>query len=358
MNKFEDNIPGLVSKEDWLQVGYDVERPNDPTGELFGNVRTDNLVAYWESIAAEYNIPAMAQFHAFDTEAQKTIRIPVDVHNIEKGLIKVKIDQSERLRALMGRGVNNESVLYERVLRDGANLAEQVVTRAIVSENELLATGKVTINENNLNLTVDYGVPSGNLTKVIDFGAGADTPVDEQLLGLREASASAGVPINGMYLGSKALNALRKNASIQKAVNGSNMVGQLVKMNDIRAYLNDEFGIARIIVNDNVYSLPLTMGNNGRPTVTSNRVYPDGKITFFHADAKLGDGLWGDPPEVSASNYMDVASSTESPYVFISQYTEHDPAVVWTKASALFMPVLYNPAALYVATTISTPAGA
>ena len=55
---------------------------------------------------------------------------------------------------------------------------------------------------------------------------------------------------------------------------------------------------------------------------------------------------------------MDVSESEVSPFVFVSQYAENDPAVVWTKASGLFVPVIYDPNALYVATAISTPAQA
>lgn len=354
--RFEDNIFGLVNQKDLLNVGFDVERPNDPTDQIFGNVKTDNIVAYWESIAAEYNIPVMAQFHAFDVEAQKTLRIPIDVHNIEKGLIKVKIDQSERLRALIDRGVTDQNALVERVYRDGYNLAEQVFTRAIVAKNELLATGKVTIAENNLNLTVDYGVPAANLQKTLDFGDGADAGVDEQLLALKETSTAAGLPIDTMYCGEADFNRLRKNAAIQKAVNGANMVGQLVRGNDLREYLSQEFGINRVLIQDGVYSLPLYM-DKGRPKATSKRLYPQGKFTFLHTGGgNIGDGLWGDPPEVSAARFMDVSGSEVSPYVYVSQYAENDPAVIWTKASALFMPVIYNPNALYVASYVSTPA--
>ena len=356
IDSFENNIFGMLPADAWLEVGYDVVRPNDPIDQLFGDVKTDNLVAYWESIAAQYNIPVMAQFHAFDTESQKTIRIPIDVHNIEKGLIKVKIDQSERLRALIGRGVTRQSALVERVLNDGYNLAEQVFTRSKVAKNEVLATGKMTINENNLNLTVDYGVPAANLSKVLDFGAGAATPLDEQLLALKETANAAGVPLNGMYCGERVLNMFRKNANIQKAINGANMVGQLVRNADLRAYLADEFGITRVLTNDATYSLPLTMGSDGRPVVSSQRYYPANKVSFFHADGKLGDGIWGDPPEVSAAQFMDVSGSEVSPYVYVSQYAETDPAVTWTKASALFMPVLYNPNALYVASVTETAA--
>ena len=132
------------------------------------------------------------------------------------------------------------------------------------------------------------------------------------------------------------------------------MVGQLVRMNDLRAYLADEFGINRIYTNDATYSLPLEMGSNGRPVITAERYYPAGKISFFSANGKIGDGLWGDPPEVSAAKFMAVSGSAVSPYVYISQYAETDPAVIWTKASALFMPVLFNPNALYVASVTET----
>ena len=355
MPRFEENIFGMIAKQDWLQVGFDVTRPNEPADQLFGDIKTDNLIAYWESIASNYNLPVMAQFHAFDTEAQKTLRIPIDVHNIEKGLIKVKIDQSERLRALIGRGVVNDNALYERVLNDGYNCAEEVFTRTKVAKNELLATGKVTIKENNLDLTVDYGVPANNLNKTFDFGAGASAPIDEQLLALTEAAKADGLPITGLYAGSDVISKLRKNTAIQKAINGVNMVGQLVRNADLEAYLSEEFGIKRILINDLHYSLPLTMGQNNRPVTTSKREYPADKVTFFHGDAKIGDGLWGDPPEVSAAKFMDVAASEVSPFVFVSQYAENDPAVTWTKASALFMPVLYNPNGLWVASITSTP---
>ena len=354
MPRFEDNILGLVPREEWLDVGFNVTRPNDPIDGLFGDVRTNNLVAHWESIAAEYQVPMMANFHGFDTEAQQTFRVPVDTHNIEKGLIKVKINQSERMRALLRAGVQNDE-MYDYVINDGIRLADQVITRTKVAKNELLATGKVTIKENNLDLTVDYGVPAAQLAYGIDVGAGATTPADEAFENIISASIAAGNPINGMVTSRAVMNKLRKNAVIQKAINGAGMVGQLVSNADLRAYLSEEYGINQIILNDLTYGVPGTEVA-GRPHVTAKRYFPDAKISFFAANpnGKLGDGLWGDPPETDVAQYMDVNASGESPYVYISQWSEKDPAVLWTKASALFMPVLYNPNSLFVATVTET----
>ena len=357
MSRFEDNIFGMVAKKDLLQIGYDVTRPNDPVDQLIDDDRTDNLIAEWESIAAEYGIPVMAQFHAFDTEAQKTLRVPIDEHNIEKGLIKVKIDQSERLRALMGKGVTGEEALYNRVLRDGYNLAEEVFTRSKVAKNELLATGKITIHENNLDLTVDYGVPLDHVSKVLDFGAGAAKPIDEQLQDLVAEAKGNGTAINGIYTSDAMIRKLQKSAALQATINGSNMVGKLIRRADLEAYLADELNITRVLTNDLIYSLPLTMGANGRPVVSKQRYYPENRITFFAANDKLGRGLWGDPPEVSASRFMQVEESEVSPYVYVSQYAEHDPAVTWTKASGLFMPVLFSPDSIYIASATATTGG-
>ena len=109
---WRENILGFVQPEEWIDVGFEVTRPNDPIDGLFGDERTNNIVAYWQSIASEYQIPVMAQFHGFDTEANTTFRIPVDTHNIEKGLIKVKMNQSERMRQLALPEIRSCLIMY------------------------------------------------------------------------------------------------------------------------------------------------------------------------------------------------------------------------------------------------------
>lgn len=362
MPRFENNVMGLIPRQEWLDIPFVVNRPDSyAVDTLFGDVKTANLVAYWESVAAQYQVPLMAQFHGFDTEAQKTFRIPVDSHNIEKGLIKVKIDQSERMRALLRSGVQNDD-LYDYVINDGIRLAEQVITRTKVAKNELLATGKVTIKENNLDLTVDYGVPAAQTGLTIDFGAGASAHVDEQLEALVQTARDNGNIINGFVTSRATMNKFRKSANIQKAINGSGMVGQLVSVAELKAYLSEEYGMNTIIVDDDTYGVPGAMVN-GRPTVVSKRCFPQNGITFFAAPgggSKLGDGLWGDAPETDAGVEInnDVSGSSESPYVTITQWSEHDPAVLWTKASTLFMPILYKPDSLYIASAIETPVNA
>ena len=342
--KWENNILGFVPKTDWLDIPFNPNRPSDPVDALFGDEKTDNLVARWQSIASEYQIPVMAQF---DVQSNTTVRVPVDTHNIEKGLIKVKINQSERLRALLRAGVQQDQ-LYDYVINDGVNLAEQVLTRTKVAKNELMATGKVTIKENGLDLTVDYGVPEAQTQYTLDLSPNAD--IMGQLQAIIDDALARGAVITGLMTSKKNIAKMRKNIGLQTAINGNAAIGSYVRSASLEAFLSDEFGITQIITNDLTYASSRTLAD-GQISQTTERYFPTDKVTFFaNVGGKLGTGLWGDAPEVDLSKLMNVSGSSVSPFVAISQWSENDPAVLWTKASALFMPVLYNPNGLFIAT--------
>lgn len=353
---WENNILGFLREPDRLSIPFNPARPNDPIDGLFGDLKTDNIVAQWESLAAMYQIPAMANFHAFDVEANTTVRVPVSVHNIEKGLIKVKINQSERMRALTRAGVQNDA-MFDYVMNDVFNLGEQVITRTKVAKNELLATGKVTIKENNLDLTVDYGVPAEQTAYTLDLGKDAD--IASQIQAIIDAAIELGVSITGIVTSRKNLTKMRNNAGLQTAINGNVGAGTLLRQTQLEAFLSEEYGINRAITNDLTYAAERTVNAAGDIVQTTKRYFPEDKITFFGTigGIPLGVGLWGDAPEVDVARFMEVTGSAAGPYIAISQWTEHDPAVLWTKASALFMPVLYNPNSLFIATVSDGAAG-
>lgn len=352
---YENGIFGLVPENEWLNVGFNVKRQNDPIDGLFGDEKSDNMVARWQTIANEYQVPMMAEFHGFDTEAQQTFRVPVDNHYIEKGLIKVKINQSELMRQYTRSGIQNDQ-MADYILNDGIRLAEQVFTRTKVAKNELMATGKVTIKENGLDLTVDYGVPAAQTA--YEFDLTQDEDVASQIQAVIDDALAKGITINGMMTSKQNLTKIRNNKFIQIAINGVNAQGAIVKRAALEDYLESEFGISTIVTNDLTYGSEAEIDpSTGRPTITTKRYYPANKITFFatNPSGRLGVGLWGNPPEVDINGLGAKvgAQGAVSPYVFVTQYAEKDPAVIWTKASGLFMPVLYNPNSLFIATVVN-----
>ena len=346
--RWENDILGFVPQEDWLDIPFNPVRQGDPTDVLFNDDSTDNLMASWESMASEYQIPVMAQFHGFDTEAQTTFRVPVDNHNIEKGLIKVKLNQSERMRSLLRAGVKNDD-MYDYVIRDGVRLGEQVITRTKVAKNELLATGKITIKENNLDITVDYGVDPSQTAYTLDLATTAD--ISGQIRTILDAALDKGVTLTGMFTSRNNITKMRRNEGLQQEVNGNVGIGAMIKSTDFASYMQEEFGISQIVTNDLRFGIDNGIGADGRPKVDMKRYFPEDKITFFatNPNGRMGTGLFAPPPEVDSLNSQ-VSASEQSPYVYISQWTEKDPAVLWTKASTLYMPVLYNPYSLWIAT--------
>lgn len=345
---WENGYIGKIPASDWLNVPFDVRRMPEPANEIFGDEKTPNLTASYQTIAAQYQIPQMAYFHAFDTETKVSSRIPIDTHSIEKGYIKAKINQSERLLELTRTGVS-DSELSKYVFDDAMRLSEQVIVRANLLKNELIATGKCTIKENNLDLTINYGVPDSQTAYEVDFSKDADVPA--QIQAIIDDATDAGIVINALYTSRKNLTKIRSHASVQKAINGNSSVGALVTNTQLNAYLNDEFGITQVITNDNVYNSESKTGTDGRPVVTTKRYYPADKMTFLSipSNGRIGTGLWGDPPE-AVNPLMSTTTTGTSPYIYITQWTENDPAVLWTRAGALFVPVLYNPSALFIAT--------
>lgn len=357
---FENGIFGLVPKEEWLDVGFNVARPNDPVDSLFPDEYSDNLVAKWQEIANQYQLPVMADFHSFDSRTKIATRIPVDTHSIEKGLIKVKINQSERMRALLRSGVQNDA-MYDYVIRDGITLADQVVTRTKVAKNEVLATGKMTIKENDLDLTIDYGVKPEQTEFTLDFSEDADIPAQIQFI--VDSALDVGTTLNTIVTSRKVINRIRANTAIQKRINGNLGAGAYVSNAALETFFSTEYGINRIITNDLQYNIDGGIGANGRPIRNMKRFYPQNKITFLglgNAMTRLGAGLWGQTPEETintANTGLNVDQSGQHRYVMVSQWVENDPVVLWTRASGLFMPVIFNPQSIWIGTVVDPAEG-
>jgi len=361
MGKFENGVLGMIPATDWLDLSanIDVTRPNDPIDSLFGDTKTDNIMAEWESIRSQYLLPSMAYFHGFDTEAHTAIRMPIEAHNIEKGLIKEKINQSERLRAIRGKGEQRESKLYEYTVNDALHRADAIITRTKVAKYEIMATGGMTIKENNLDLSIDYGVPAENLALTLDFGVGASKDLPAQIQDIIDMASDLGVTITGIMTAGKNITAMRNNAAMQRVINGTIGAGVQLRRSQLENYLQDEYGINRVINADLRYRIDVGIDENGEPISEIKRYFPDNKVTFFAegVGGQMGVGLWGNPPEADRPDLINVENSDVSPYIWISQKAEWDPTVVWTKASALFIPMLYSPNSLFVSTVQNTIGG-
>ena len=170
------DILTLISDAERLDFSQNlsVARPAYLGDRLFPDQKTENLKAESIRLANGATLPVIATVHAFDTAAEVGFRPTFDKMEVEKLLIKRKINQTERVRLLTESGVYGDEAIVRYVFDDMRLMADAVKVRTEVAKMDVLATGKMNINENRLKMTVDYKVPSENLAFDLDMSADVD----------------------------------------------------------------------------------------------------------------------------------------------------------------------------------------
>lgn len=335
------DILTLISDAERLDFSQNlsVARPAYLGDRLFPDQKTENLKAEYMRLANGATLPVMATVHAFDTEAEIGSRPTFDKMEVEKLLIKRKINQTERIRLLSESGVYADDAIVRYVFDDMRMMADAVKVRTEVAKMDVLATGKMNINENRLKMTVDYKVPSENLAFDLDMSADAD--VIGQIQAIVDQAAEMGYTINEAITSNKVVRKLATNKGIQTLIFGSVGQGTYVPNERLRGLFSQLFGFGTITTYDLRYKTQKADG-----TETTHRFYPEDKITFA-AVPQVGVGLWGVSPE--EAEYGQYNEKSADQYITITQWATPDPVAVWTKATGLFIPVLPDPNGLFVA---------
>lgn len=338
------DILSMISNAERLGFSQNlsVARPAYIGDRIFPDQKTESLKAEYLRLAEGATIPVMATVHAFDTEAEIGTRPVFDKTEVEKLLIKRKINQTERMRQLTENGVYADDAIVRYVFDDMRMMAEAVKTRTEVAKMELIATGKMTIKENNLNMTVDYGVPSANTGYKIDFGPNAD--IIGQIQTIADAAAESGNALTEIVTSNKILRKLAANKGIQTMIYGTIGAGTYVPADRIRSLFSELFGFGTITTNDLRYKTQTAIGKE-----TTKRFFPDDKMAFLSngTASSFGIGLWGVTPE--EADYGQYNEKSANQFITITQWATPDPVAVWTKASGVFIPVVPNPNGLFIA---------
>lgn len=342
------DILNMISSAERLEFAQNlsVARPAYIGDRIFPDQKTANLKAEYLRLADGANIPVMATVHAFDTEAEIGTRPVFEKTEVEKLLIKRKINQTERVRLMIENGVSDENEIIRYVFDDMRQMAEAVKTRTEVAKMEVLATGKMTINENNLNLKVDYGVPTKNTGYKIDFGPDAD--IVGQIMAVADAAAESGNALTEIVTSTKILRKLAANKGIQTLIYGTVGAGTYVPAERIRSLFAELFGFGVITTNDLRYKTQTASGNEA-----TKRFFPEDKMAFLcnGTSSSFGVGLWGVTPE--EADYGQYNEKSANQFITITQWATPDPVAVWTKASGVFIPVVPNPNGLFIAADTS-----
>lgn len=326
----------LVDNKDLLEYSENLNyKTTFSADKYFPKQKSRTIKALIRQLVAGGDIPVMAQFHSLDAEARIGDRANYSELQFEKLPIKEKLNVTERILEAFGEGVsdNVKSEVLRFIFDDASNLVSRVLTRMAVANTEVLATGKLVINENNLVTSIDYNVPAGNKVTFTDW-ANASHDIVADLDNIAKAAKKLGYKITKAICNSSVIDYITKNTALRETLSRA---GVLPTTNRVLAVLQDAIGYS-FEVNDDIYKT--------RIDGETKNMYPDNTITFITStDAGVGAGALGYTPEELAG-----INASEKALVTLTEYNTNDPVALWTKASALYVPVLRNPNGLFIAT--------
>lgn len=332
----------LVDPKDLLSFSqnFAVNR-NTMMDRFFPAKKTPNLVAEFYRLSDPLNIPKMAFVHSLDSEARIGRRPTFEKLRVEKFFIKEKINQTERMQYLIDNGANVQS-LINYVFDDAARLNESVLTRVEVMRTELLYKGKITIKENNLNMEMDYGVPTSHF-KSLNWAAD-NAPFLQDIQDIVDDAENHGRKITKCITSTKVVRKLCQNKTLQTLLYSALGVGTFTTAAQLNNIMQASFGFGIETYNDQ-YKF-----EKADATLTTRKYIPEDKFILLATlpNGSLGTGLWGVTPEERENGPFTAKSSSQ--YITTTQWKTPDPVAVWTKASAMYVPVLADPESIYVAT--------
>ena len=316
-----------------------------PGDTEFTDIKTPNLEAEFYRLSDQRNLPVLAMVHAPDTEARIGQRPTAEKVTFKKLLFKKKINQTESFQLLKSRGVAGTQDIMDFLADDVRRLARDVKARTAAAKMEVLGTGKMTVNENDLNFSVDYNVPADNF-----FTLDWDDP-DHDILGDIQSVVVYARSIGKIPTRAKTSNPIimkiQKNTAIQKAIGGVYMQGVLPQISQINALFMVMFGIT-ITTDDNPYSYESDDGSLNTGWYFKRNTF---SIYTVNAGEAVGIGLWG--PTIEEEAYGPWTAKSAQQFITITQWTTPDPVALWTKASAMFIPILPDPKGLFILTVSS-----
>lgn len=313
---------------------YDYQANGFMGQKLFTAQKTRNLKLAYRQLVEGGDLPVMAQVHGLDTEARIGDRTNFKEIELEKLLIKEKLNQGERINYLLDSLGGKEDDIVRFIYNDAANLLSRVITRTEVANMELLSTGRITIRENNAEFTVDYGFSDDN--KIIL--AGWSNP-SHDILGdlnkLRKKAKAKGWNIVRAITSSTVIGYLTANTAIKAF-----WEGKIVPLTEsgVLDFIEQHYGI-EFVANDDVYKLSAN-------DTAVKRFFDENAICFLGTKGALGSGLFGVTPE---ELMLKETRMSEKMLCTLTMWETQDPATTWTKASGIYLPVIKDINHMFIA---------
>lgn len=341
------NLLQNVDPEDILAFARAVPTPDDYllTREIVPERQIQSVK--WRTKRSS-RFQGAAKFRAFDTETPLGRR-EVE-HAFTEGMLppvgqKLFVGELETILLDLERGADDQE-LIDALFDDAENNVRAIRARMELAAGDLLVDGKFTLNENKLQLEADFGVASGFLpTAATLWTNAAAKPLDDEQAWIKYLIANGAGRPGRVVTSDRVASLYASNLQYQEAFFGRNQSAYPTltpgQVNSVRSAYN----LPPITVYDTVI----------RVDGVNQRVIPDNRYLLLPATSEdFAETQYGITAEaIALSRQGNVRITREDqPGIVVTTHEKDDPVQVWTKGSAVAMPVMYDNTA-YVCATVA-----
>lgn len=285
----------------------------------------------------------VAPYRAFDAESPIGARPGVETRSGALPPISEKLPLTEgeqlELDALYR---NMDRALVDQLFDDAAIEARRVAGRLELARGEVLSTGTITIAENGLDLdTVDFGVPAEHLVAADADHSEPDTDVLGDLFDWREQYVDTNGFAPGAILTSSSVRTgWGRNEGFRQLAGSILGTPSRVSTAQVNAAF-EEYDLPPIVTYDRK-----AVGIDG----VERRIIPEGTVIFLPpAGERLGNTQLGVTAEARRLAQSRAIANEDLGGMTAVTMLSDDPVTMWTKVSAIALPVLDNPDAILIA---------
>lgn len=286
-------------------------------------------------LAGGTGLTEAATFRTWDAESGIGRTQPIQLLRGELPPIsrKIRLSEFDRIRA---RKVSDEKV-REQIFNDADTVVDQIAARLEVARGDALVNGSVTLAESG-GMVIDYGRSSScNITVGTLWSNSSSDPLSDLMAARDVYLGLNGVDPGAMVGGRRVWNTLLRNQAVrnqifpgvqQPSVVQQAMLDAMLEANGLPPFSQYQ---AQVLVNG-----------------SAQKIIPDNVVLFLPPavapdepeGTQLGATLWGPTSESFEPDYN---LSDDEPGIVAGVYKSEDPVSLWTKGSAVSLPVLANP---------------
>ncbi|MEV6684453.1 major capsid protein [Streptomyces sp. NPDC051130] len=254
---------------------------------------------------------------------------------------KMPVGEYEQIRM---RAVDTQaSEIRDAMEADAVKLVSAIAARMELARGQALFTGAVTIAENGVQAGVDFGRASAHSVTAATVWSDTENAAvyDELQAWLDVYNTTNGTLPAYTLMSRKIYNYLRRNKQLRElAFSGASTSPTVLTRDALNAVLGD-FDIPPVVI----YDAKVSVGG------TATRVTPEDKIAFLPEQGEAaGKTLWGVPVEANDPRY---GLQGDGAGVAVGAYKSEDPQTVWTRATAIALPVVAAPDLTFVADVLT-----